>query len=316
MEPFVWNNRFNDIDQLGEALRSWDVNYSQLDPGSFKGMLRLFGREGFEITYGRFNRSLVHQGSPPAGLRTLAIPTERCTSFRWRRQEVAPRSMVVFPRDKEWEVVSSPSFEVYTLSFEEDYLNRICRDMDLPDYESLSDGVEVIRCHSADFRSAVKFLEHSFGILENRSQRKVSPALIDRLKRGIAVRALSLLGRPRSREGSPPVRLRDCALERAVESITEYADVPISVGDLCEITEASERTLEYAFRERYGTTAKGFILKHRLNGVRRQLCSSDAENTTIADVANEWGFWHMGQFARDYRKLFGELPSETRLRYS
>ena len=50
MEPFVWNNRFNDIDQLGEALRSWDVNYSQLDPGSFKGMLRLFGREGFEIT--------------------------------------------------------------------------------------------------------------------------------------------------------------------------------------------------------------------------------------------------------------------------
>ncbi|UCG61547.1 MAG: helix-turn-helix domain-containing protein [Candidatus Zixiibacteriota bacterium] len=33
--------------------------------------------------------------------------------------------------------------------------------------------------------------------------------------------------------------------------------------------------------------------------------------TTIADVANHWGFWHMGQFSADYRRLFGELPLET-----
>jgi len=31
----------------------------------------------------------------------------------------------------------------------------------------------------------------------------------------------------------------------------------------------------------------------------------------VADVANRHGFWHMGQFAKDYRKTFGELPSET-----
>jgi len=31
----------------------------------------------------------------------------------------------------------------------------------------------------------------------------------------------------------------------------------------------------------------------------------------IADVANKWGFWHLGQFAKDYRSWFGELPSEA-----
>ncbi|NOR23809.1 MAG: helix-turn-helix domain-containing protein [Desulforhopalus sp.] len=31
----------------------------------------------------------------------------------------------------------------------------------------------------------------------------------------------------------------------------------------------------------------------------------------VIDVSNVWGFWHMGQFAADYRNLFGELPSET-----
>jgi len=28
-------------------------------------------------------------------------------------------------------------------------------------------------------------------------------------------------------------------------------------------------------------------------------------------IANQYGFWHMGQFAKDYNNLFGELPSET-----
>ena len=32
---------------------------------------------------------------------------------------------------------------------------------------------------------------------------------------------------------------------------------------------------------------------------------------TITDLATQWGFWHMSQFAADYKRLFGELPSET-----
>ncbi len=31
-------------------------------------------------------------------------------------------------------------------------------------------------------------------------------------------------------------------------------------------------------------------------------------NPTLAPA---WGFWHMGQFAADYRKLFAKRPSET-----
>jgi AraC family ethanolamine operon transcriptional activator len=48
----------------------------------------------------------------------------------------------------------------------------------------------------------------------------------------------------------------------------------------------------------------------RVAGVRAELLTGPV-STAIADVANNWGFWHMGQFAHNYRKLFGELPSET-----
>jgi AraC family ethanolamine operon transcriptional activator len=35
----------------------------------------------------------------------------------------------------------------------------------------------------------------------------------------------------------------------------------------------------------------------------------------ITGIANSWDGWHMGQFAKDYRRQFGELPSETLRRF-
>ena len=55
---------------------------------------------------------------------------------------------------------------------------------------------------------------------------------------------------------------------------------------------------------------RAYLAAMRLDGVRRELVPTDPP-AKVADVANRWGFWHMGQLAADYRKQFGELPSET-----
>jgi hypothetical protein len=51
----------------------------------------------------------------------------------------------------------------------------------------------------------------------------------------------------------------------------------------------------------------------QLSRVRNDLLRFD-EGESITDLANVHGFWHMGQFAADYRLLFGELPSKTAAR--
>ncbi len=71
--------------------------------------------------------------------------------------------------------------------------------------------------------------------------------------------------------------------------------------------------MNYAFKEYFGVTPKEYLQTVRLHGVRRELQAYDGE-AVIADIANNWGFWHMGQFAADYRRMFGELPSATLLR--
>ena len=32
---------------------------------------------------------------------------------------------------------------------------------------------------------------------------------------------------------------------------------------------------------------------------------------TVSEIARQHGFWHMGQFSADYKKIFTELPSKT-----
>ncbi|MCE9533307.1 MAG: helix-turn-helix domain-containing protein [Planctomycetes bacterium] len=79
--------------------------------------------------------------------------------------------------------------------------------------------------------------------------------------------------------------------------------------DLCRELGVSDRTLRLAFRERYGLGPMAYYKFLRLNAARSRIKANPL--ITIADVAREYGFHHLGNFAADYRRLFGESPSET-----
>lgn len=46
-------------------------------------------------------------------------------------------------------------------------------------------------------------------------------------------------------------------------------------------------------------------------GARKALRVADPALESVTALATRWGFWHMGQFTKDYKRLFAELPSET-----
>ena len=56
--------------------------------------------------------------------------------------------------------------------------------------------------------------------------------------------------------------------------------------------------------EAYGISTKAYLHALRLNAVRLTLLDSN-DSQLIADAANNQGFWHMGQFTADYKKMFG-----------
>ncbi len=73
----------------------------------------------------------------------------------------------------------------------------------------------------------------------------------------------------------------------------------------------SERSLQYAFRAYVDMSPLSYLRLCRLNRVRSALRAASVEATTVTAVAMRFGFLHLGRFAIDYKRLFGQSPSTT-----
>ena len=127
----------------------------------------------------------------------------------------------------------------------------------------------------------------------------------------LMLEALSILTDNEAHFDRSQAHTRRRALLRAIDRMLANLEEPISIEEICNESGASWRTLDRAFKEQFGQGPKSYYMRLRLNRVREDLLAGSF-NGTITDAANRQGFWHMGQFARDYRRFFGELPSETR----
>jgi AraC-like DNA-binding protein len=85
----------------------------------------------------------------------------------------------------------------------------------------------------------------------------------------------------------------------------------IHIGDLCRELHLSRRTLQRAFTEALGIGPARYLAHKRLTAVRAELRHGDPAQLRVTDTATKYGFWQLGRFARDYREMFGERPSET-----
>ncbi len=98
---------------------------------------------------------------------------------------------------------------------------------------------------------------------------------------------------------------------RAVEYMREHLEQPLSAFDLCAAFDTSDRMLRRAFLEVFGIGPMAYFRVTRLHAVRSSLKAARGGSGSVADIARRWGFHRLGPFASEYRRHFGELPSQT-----
>jgi len=115
--------------------------------------------------------------------------------------------------------------------------------------------------------------------------------------------------------GSKPRAARDAMrlLRLAEEYLRSNIARPIFLDELCGALAVSPRRLHQVFITTCGLSPQVYLKRQRLMLVRRALRSGGADARLVKSVALGHGFWHLGNFARDYRAMFNECPSDTLL---
>ena len=308
---FFLHQQFNDFEVFCENARHWDLDYHQLDHGGFSSELLMFGNATTLFTRAKLGRRLLQKGATPSGLITFGLLADPDISMQWRNLDIYGDRLFIFPPGGELHSISQPDFDVFALSLSEETLNQTCHAFELPDFRTLVGGNEVFNCHPQSMLLLRKWLQKTELGLANSIPAAGSSMGLQQLEEELARRLITTLAESTGPASQPLTRKRDIALKVVVDFIVQSEKPVTSVRELCSIANASERTLQYAFRERYGQSPKTFTLTHRLNNVRKRLRHADPGADRIHELAGHHGFLHMGQFTSDYKRLFGELPSET-----
>ncbi|WP_223448798.1 MULTISPECIES: helix-turn-helix domain-containing protein [Pseudomonas] len=285
-----------DVAEQIRATPGWVQQYQQMSPGHFAGLVRYLDLQGVEIYEESMNTRVEQNFSAPQG--SLSFCFDRGDNALYLLNGESRNIWITPENYQEIAVVFGPEF---------------------------------VKRHSLD----IARLEGLFMAPLNSQQN----ALFCRWLSGTLTR-LSQTFDPPSREALTQQLLEDClfildnacvgldqgALQRRagersiMKRVGEWAaDTPeehLNLLELSQVAGVSLRQLQHAFKTYTGMSPTQWLRLRRLNSAHRELLSRTPTQTTVAEVAMHWSFWHLGRFSSSYRALFNELPSDTLKRAS
>ena len=301
----ILDRKFEDMHSFGSALGGWDLDFRQLDAGRLRAHVTVIAGHRSAVLRVAFNRRLHQLGSPPPGTLVFGLP-EHPTS--WCGVETIPGDLLNFNLQGGFDGVSAAGFRGTVLLLEQGELERGAADL----------GLEIDLRDELSTRSSWKGsglgsrrLSQSLARLRNTLTSPEGRSAAHELIGDVAPRVVAWIFAEDATGGerSDP-KARQEAVRTAVEILDSSERLPVTVSDLCRVAGVSAPTMYRAFQDTFGISPKQYLRAWSLSGVRDDLVVAEPQEHVI-DIANRWGFWHMGQFAADYRRQFGELPSET-----
>ncbi len=308
-QNYIRSASLSDILDLRRIARGVNMEITQLDAGSFESdVVQLKVRDvlASRITS---NRRLRLQGN--VSFLTLSFLSGGSGSPTWHGNAVKPSDVLAANAGEAFDLVVPPGVEAYCVSVISD-AEVTLRQLGGPVLaKKLSGTACPIPCDPDTIQEAGSWFREQYEEFGDDFSMSGGAAL--ELGRAFLRRLAACL-----RAGTPASGSEDSAftgkadvVRRVERHLLEDLAIPQTIDELCRVAGTSRRTLEYAFKDYFGTSPRQFVKALRLNAARNDLLSGHNGSAQVAEVAFGWGFTHMGQFASDYRRMFGENPSET-----
>ncbi|HZZ14094.1 MAG TPA: helix-turn-helix domain-containing protein [Paraburkholderia sp.] len=303
-----------DADEQARNLHGWSQTYDQLTAGHFVGGLTELCLDHTQIFVETTSHTLRQSCEVHEDAYWFGLPTCPDGAGRIDAQVIAGDALAVRPGGVEFELLTPAGYEIFGVVVKGDVLRRYAAEVERVGLADHLPGTPLVTIGTARKARLCATLRQ---LLDDGAANGTPLASFARDNLQASVLALlfdvgALPGDAHDLHDALPARpRRQSIVSDAREYVLANRDRAVSVPELCARLHVSRRTLQYCFHDVLGMAPATYLRAIRLNGARRDLCDATRDARSVQDVATAWGFWHLSQFATDYRKLFGLLPSET-----
>jgi AraC family ethanolamine operon transcriptional activator len=292
-----------------QATAPWDVVVTPLSRGPYKHAITYLASPRMTLYRERFWCRTRIQGLSPPGMFGFAVPLKVGRSTRWWGAPLQETGLpAMMPGGMHVDFSEGHQHLVTLVDL------GLLRDS-LP--EELMDAIEAA-CQQhvlSASRGAVARLSPTLNALLDgaRADPQVLhyPHAVSAMEQDLLTAFRQSLTLPTSAPRRVGRATRQGGLQRAIEYVRSTDAEWVTVADLCAVARVTERTLEYAFRENFGTSPATFLHLRRYHASRTDLLAARPKAATVSEIALNNGFYHLGRFAVRYKELFGESPSQT-----
>lgn len=302
--------RYIDIEAYIEVSKHGDLEICQLSPGVNEAVFHQSVADGFRFVNASHSKTTEHHVYNASPGLTFALPVESVGPINFLGKVCSPDTLVCIPENAEFFVIGPENTEMYSLSLDFGLVESLTRRM-LPRGAKFSypNSTTLYSLHSSQASDLRRGLRRLKSLTEINNCIFQPITVMEQLEAHVVPRLIEALsGRPlplsTGKFGGHQ------ALGGLLALIHNNLDAPPSVNELADSCGVTPRTVQLLFSRHIGLSPKAYINMKRLNGSRRVLASSKGEVGRVSEAANSMGFWHMGQFSRDFKRLFGCCPSE------
>lgn len=302
----------HDADEQAANLSAWNQRYDQIAPGRFLGAINELWLDEIQFYLEKTSHALRQSCVVWPDSFWFGLP--RCESAEGSIDGNCLRdnAIAIKPGNEEFELITPASYDIMGIAVKDEVLERYGEALEIADLPKLLRRQEVLLVDLRQKRDFWSFLDQTLGELANNPLTATHEAALKALSQDLIDGLMDLLVGVRPLPAPTTAQQNHRRIvARAQDYLFSHQHEAISVTDLCEKLYVSRRTLQNSFQDVLQITPLAYLKFIRLNAVRRELKNPASPYRTVQDAAAAWGFWHMGQFAADYSRLFCERPSEA-----
>ncbi len=292
------------LEMMHHYAYKWGVEREQTEKGLFSTSMTAVHTPNIQLGYTNYSHGVMRKGDLPKGTILLGFVLGK-ESTVFENSPLSVNELIFLDDGEDMDILSHTKSEMFVVVIEKElFYNAFYNYFEISVQESLKERRLIVKADDlayfvqglSDWLSYLK--SELFQLTLLKEYNTIETDIINHI-----LSCVELEDVPKKRSKFQVKKIRDLLHDNISNRVT--------IEQLIEEVDIRGRQFHGAFKSNYGFTPKKYLQNLRLNAVRKELLLADPENTKISDIAFKYDFIHMSHFGETYKKMFGQMPSET-----